>query len=95
MKIIGIELRRPSFNEITAAAVLAAGLWLAMVALWQSVGGPIDRAEAGGLLLVVFWGCVCARLGIRVERGPRHLALNLSFGALLISVYQAAITLFT
>lgn len=95
MKIIGIELRRPSFNEVTASAVLAAGLWMAIVALWKSVGAPpLDRIDAGALLLVVFWGCVCVRFGIRVERGPRHLALNLAFCALLVSVYQAAVTLF-
>lgn len=95
MKIIGVELRKPSFNEITAAAVLAAGLWMAIVALWKALGSaPLDRIDAGALLVVVFWGCICVRLGIRVERGPRHLALNLAFCALLVSVYQAAITLF-
>jgi hypothetical protein len=29
MKILGIELRKPSFEEVTASAVMAAGLWLA------------------------------------------------------------------
>jgi hypothetical protein len=95
MKIIGVELRKPSFGEITAAAVLAAGLWMAIVALWRTVGAaPLDRIDAGALLLVVFWGCICVRLGIRVERGPRHLALNVAFCALLVAVYQAAVTLF-
>ena len=96
MKIIGVQLRKPSFTEVTAAAVLATGLWMVIVALWHSAGAtpPLDRAEAGGLLLVVFWGCVCVRLGIRIEQGPRHLALNLAFGGLIVGAYQAAITLF-
>ena len=29
MKILGVELQKPSFNQITAAAVMAAGLWMA------------------------------------------------------------------
>ena len=45
------------------------------------------------MLLVVFWGCVCARMGIRVDQGPRHLALNVLLGGALLSVYQAVITL--
>ena len=33
MKILGIQLTKPSFNEVTASAVMAAGLWLAAGAL--------------------------------------------------------------
>jgi hypothetical protein len=94
MKILGVDLRKPSFIEITASAVLAAGLWMAIVAVWRSVGGPLDRIEAGALLLVVFWGCICVRVGIRVDRGPRHLVLNLASCALLLAAYQAAIAFF-
>jgi hypothetical protein len=94
MKIIGIALRKPSFGEITSAAVLASGLWLAFVALSMRLGSTPDRADAGAALLVIFWGCVCVRLGIRVEQGVRHLALNLCCCALLIGAYQSVLTLF-
>ena len=57
MKILGIQLSKPSFNEITASAIMAAGLWLAIVALWRVSEQPLDRIEAGAALLVVFWGC--------------------------------------
>ncbi len=93
MKIIGVQLRKPSFNEVTASAVLAAGLWLAIVALWRRFGGALDAVDAGGLLLVMFWACVGVRLGIRVDLGLRHLALYLAFGAALLGVYQAAVLL--
>ncbi len=93
MKILGVELRQPTFNEVTASAVMAAGLWLACVALLRAGDLPLDRIEAGGALLVIFWGCVGVRLGIRVDRGARHLALNLVFGALLLAVYHGVIAL--
>lgn len=94
MKIIGIPLRKPSFAEITSAAVLACGLWLAFVALAVRLDTAPDRADAGAALLVIFWGCVCVRLGIRVDQGGRHLALNLGCCALLMALYQAALHLF-
>ena len=93
MKLLGIQLRRPSFNEVTVSAVMAAGLWLAVVGVLRVSGKSFDAVDAGAMLLVVFWGCVCARMGIRVDQGPRHLALNVLLGGALLSVYQAVITL--
>jgi hypothetical protein len=93
MKLLGIQLRRPSFNEVTVSAVMAAGLWLAAVGVLRVSGKNFDAADAGAMLLIVFWGCVCARMGIRVDRGPRHLALNVLLGGALLSVYQAVLTL--
>jgi len=92
MKILGIELKQPTFNELTASAVMAAGLWLACVALLNASHQPLDRAEAGGALLMIFWGCVGARLGIRIDRGARHLALNLLVGGALLGIYHAIVT---
>ncbi len=93
MNIIGIPLRKPSFSEVTAAAVLATGLWLSCLALAVRFGSGLERADAGAALLVIFWGCVCVRLGIRVDQGLRHLALNLACCALLVGAYQAVLTL--
>ena len=93
MKIIGVELRKPSFTEVTAAAVLACGLWLAWLGIARSIGHAVERADAGAMLLVIFWGCVCVRLGIRVDRGVRHLALNLVCCGLIVGLYQAALAL--
>jgi len=38
---------------------------------------------------------VCARMGIRVDQGLRHLVLNVLLGGALLSVYQAVVTLVT
>jgi hypothetical protein len=94
MKIFDIQLRKPSFNEVTAAAVMALGIWLMAVELLKASGSPLSRVDAGAALLVVFWGCVCVRLGIRVDRGLAHLALNVFFGGAIVLVYQALVSLF-
>jgi len=93
MKILGIELSRPSFNEVTASAVMAAGLWLAFVAVWRVSAQPMDRIEAGGALLVIFWGCVGVRMGIRFDKGPRHVAANMLCAAVILAVYHGIIAL--
>jgi hypothetical protein len=93
MKILGIELSKPSFNEVTASAVMAAGIWLACVALWRVSEHPMDRIEAGAALLVIFWGCVGVRLGIRLDKGLRHLAVNLLCGAAILMVYHGVMAL--
>jgi hypothetical protein len=93
MKILGVELSRPSFGEVTASAVMAAGVWLACMALWRVSNQPMDRVEAGSGLLVIFWACVGVRMGIRVDRGPRHLVLNLLFAGALLIVYHAVVSL--
>lgn len=90
MKLLGIPLRRPSFGEVTAAAVMATGVWLAAVGLAHSLNLPMDRVEAGALLLVVVWGCMSARLGICISAGHRHLLANLGVCALLLGAYQGA-----
>jgi hypothetical protein len=90
MNLIGIPLRRPSFGELTAAAVMATGVWLAAVGLARALHLPLDRVEAGALLLVVVWGCLSARLGIRIGAGHRHLMVNLGVSAVLLGAYQGA-----
>jgi len=93
MKILGIPLTKPSFNEVTASAIMAAGLWLACIALWRVSEQPIDRVEAGAALLVIFWACVGVRLGIRVDRGPRHLVVNLLFCGAILMLYHGVMLL--
>lgn len=91
MKILDIQLRKPSFNEITVAAVMATGLFVAALGLMRALRMPMDGVEAGALLLVVLWGCVSVRLGIRIDQGRQHMLANLMVSALLLGAYKGAV----
>jgi hypothetical protein len=93
MKILGIALRRPPFNELTAAAVMAAGLWLLAMGATHALQLALDRADAGALLLMIAWGCLSVRFGLRLDQGERHLVANVAGASVLMALYQAALTL--
>ena len=88
MHLIGIPLLKPSHNELAASTVMAVGLWLAGIGLMLAAQVALTRADAGALLLVCLWGCLSARLGIRIDRGGRHLLVSLAVNALLLGAYQ-------
>lgn len=88
MHLIGIPLRKPSHNEVAASTVMAVGLWLAGIGLMQVLQVDFSRADAAALLLVCLWGCLSARLGIRIDRGGRHLVASLAVNALLLGAHQ-------
>jgi hypothetical protein len=94
MKIIGVPLRRPDFNEITAAAVMGAGLWVLSVGVMHAARFDLGRGDAGALLLVMLWACMSARFGIRVGEGGRHLAANLVVSGVLLAFYEGLRTVF-
>ncbi|HEY9238017.1 MAG TPA: hypothetical protein VIP10_04175 [Burkholderiaceae bacterium] len=88
--VFGIDLRRPSMNEFTAASVLAVGLWVLVLGLAHRLGAGLEAFDAGALLVVVEWGCVSARAGVRPDRGARHLIANFAVSGLLVGIYAAA-----
>ncbi|MEP7301700.1 MAG: hypothetical protein ABI699_09240 [Caldimonas sp.] len=91
MKAFGIELRRPTFNEFTAAAILGVGLWLAGIGIAKASGHAFDVRDAGALLVVSTWACVAVRIGLGIDQGRRHLAINIGVIALLLGVYDSAL----
>ena len=93
MKLFGIELRKPSFNEITAATVLAVGLWIAAVGIARVTGHALLGPEAGALLVVAVWACIAVRIGLALDKGRRHMVANLAISALLLGAYQGALGL--
>jgi hypothetical protein len=93
MTLFGIELRRPSFNEITAATVMAVGLWVAVIGLAKVTGNALQAGDAGAVLVVAVWGCLGARLGFGVGKGGRHLAAHVGVSALLLALYQGVLVL--
>ncbi len=93
MKLLGIELRRPSFDEVTAATVLAVGLWIAVVGIARVSGHALLGPEAGALLVLALWACIAVRIGLALDKGRRHLVANIAVSAVLLGVYQGAIAL--
>jgi hypothetical protein len=93
MTLFGIELRKPTFNQITASVVMGVGLWVAVIGLAHASGQLLERREAGALLLVVVWACVAARIGLSIDKSRRHLACNLGISGVLLGLYQGALTL--
>ena len=93
MTIFGIELRRPSFNEVTAATVMAVGLWVAVIGLAKFSGHALQAHDAGAVLVVAVWGCIGVRLGFGVGQGGRHLAAHVGVNAVLLAIYQGALVL--
>lgn len=88
MKLIGVPLRRPDFNELTAAAVMGSGLWVFAVGAAHFARMDLTKGDAGALLIVMLWACISARLGIRVGAGGRHLAANLLVSGVLLALYE-------
>ena len=90
MTLFGITLRKPSFNEVTAATIMAVGLWLACLGGAAALGQQLSRVDAGAALLVILWGCLSVRFGVHIGQGRAHLAANVCVTAVLLGVYQGA-----
>lgn len=91
MTVFGIDLRKPTFNEITAAAILGIGLWMTGLGMAHASGHALEMRDAGALLLVSTWACVAVRIGLGIDRGGRHLAANVAVIAVLLGLYDCAI----
>ena len=90
MKIYGIELRKPSFNEVTAATIMAVGLWLACLGGAAALGHQMSSVDAGAALVVFLWGCLSVRFGVHIGQGRAHLLANVGVTAALLLIYQGA-----
>jgi hypothetical protein len=83
-------LRLPTSAEATGAAVMGSGLWVAAMGLLRAAAITVEPYDAGALLIVILWGCLSARLGIRIGTGHRHLLANICISGVLLLVYQGA-----
>ena len=93
MQILGIDFRRPSFGEITAAAVMACGCWLAIAGIAHVSGHPLSPRDAGALLAVIAWGAISARLGVRMDGGARHAVAHAAVSGALLCCYEGAMAM--
>ena len=93
MKVLGISLRKPSFGEFTAAAVMGIGCGIAAIGLAKASGHGLSAVDAGALLVVCVWATVGVRLGVRLDQGPRHLAVYGAVAAVLLGFYEGALAI--
>ena len=90
MQVLGIDLKAPTFNQITGATVFGVGLWIACLGLMSAAGHALGRQDAGAALLVFVWGAIGVQLGVHIGKGARHLAVNLVVSGVLLAAYEAA-----
>lgn len=94
MKILGLQLRKPSSQSFTLAAAITVLVWMLLVGMLDNLPGGTDAITAAEALIAIFWGTLCSALGIQF-RQPREL---LFFGAgctLLLAVFHALVFLYT
>lgn len=90
MQVLGIALKLPTFNQITAATVFGVGLWIACLGVLSVTGHALGRQDAGAALLVFVWGALGAQLGVHVGKGTRHVLANVLASGLLLAIYEGA-----
>lgn len=94
MKPWANPFRQPAFAGLTAAALIAVGLWVAAVGLLLASRTEPDGADAAALLVALAWAALGARRGSRAGQGRHrsrhhhHLVANLLGCTLLLGVYQ-------
>jgi hypothetical protein len=93
MTVFGIALRKPTFNEVTAAALLGIGLWMTGLGIAHAGGHSLEMRDAGALLLVSTWACIAVRIGLGADQGGRHLAVNVVVITVLLGLYEGAVAL--
>lgn len=92
MKPWSNPLRQPAFAGLTAAVLIAVGLWTAAVVLLLASRAELAGADAAALLVALAWAALGVRLGSRAGQNQRrhrhHLVANLLGCTLLLGVYQ-------
>ena len=91
MTVFGIALRRPTFNEITAATIMGIGLWMTGLGIAHASGHALEMRDAGALLLVSSWACIAVRIGLGIDQSGRHLAANVAVIAVLLGLYDSVV----
>lgn len=91
VKIIGVEIHRPSFGDITFSVAFATGCLVALIAIYHLISWPVSRTAAVSLFAGGVWGALSARIGIELWGGVRHKLLW--FGGLLLFVIGPGLVL--
>ena len=91
MTVFGVDLKHPSLNELTAAVVIAVGLWLFLVFVGLA---STTKVGAGANLAALAFGCISSTCGLSASKGIWPLALNIIGCCLVLAAYHLLINLF-
>ncbi|WP_176000231.1 hypothetical protein [Burkholderia vietnamiensis] len=92
MQILGVTLRRPTFNDMTFAAAMGTAVFAVYELAVMALG--VHETTKGGLLFFAgtVWGALSNRIGIDLAKGWRAKVLFLIGLGLLVMVPAIAVT---
>ena len=93
MKLLGLQLRKPSSHTLTLAAAVTTLVWLLLVGMLDNLPGGTNAVTAAEALVAIFWGAVCASLGVTFRR-PAELVFYGTGCALLLALLHAILFLY-
>lgn len=94
MIILGIKLRRPSFDELTKCAVAATVTLVLLVLVCSLIGYTPRTSQKVAWFTTAMWGCVSSACGISISRGWRHGGLFLVVAMILGIAASATVDVF-
>ena len=90
MQLLGVNLRRPTFTDVTVMTVTATLLLVGVLALCAIAGHHPGTYTKEMFLASLAWGSLAHLLGIRLEVDWRHMVL-LGAGSVAINLATVAI----
>jgi hypothetical protein len=90
VRLLGIELRRPTFGDITVMAFTATLLLISVLAVCALVAYRPGTYTKGVFLGSLAWGSLTNLIGVRVQEGWRHFLL-MTAGSVMLYVAAVAI----
>lgn len=91
MQILGLTLRRPTFNDLTFAAAMGTAVFAVYELAMMALG--VHETTRGGLLFFggTVWGALSNRIGIDLTQGWRAKVLFMIGLGLLVMVPAIAV----
>jgi len=83
MKILQVDVNKPSFSAFTRAAAVSTIIFVAILGCCALVGYQMPDARKALTLAAIFCGPLSREMGVKPEIGWRHAVLML-LGALIV-----------
>lgn len=93
MKLLGLQLRKPSSQTLTLSAAITTLIWMFLVGMLDNLPGGTDAITAAEALIAIFWGTLCSALGVQF-RQPRELVFFAAGCAVLLASFHAVLFLY-